>query len=288
VKLSSPWDVLFVPSTAEVVVAMAGNHTIWCFDPKDGTIRILSGTMNEGLVDGDGESAWFAQSSGLDLGPAGEVFVADSETSAIRRLDPATGEVSSLVGVGLFDFGFRDGPAAEARLQHPLGVRSLPDGSVAIADTYNGAIRRFDPKTEEVTTLARGLREPSDIVLIDNEDTPDDAELIIVESAAHALTRVKLPKDAQKVDEGALTTKRPSTEIASGPVSLTVSFTVPAGQKLDDRWGDPTFLQVSATPPELIVSGDGRSRGAQPRYRHQSRVHRGGAARDRASRRLRR
>lgn len=261
VKLSSPWDVLFVPSTAEVVVAMAGNHTIWSFDPKDGTIRILSGTMNEGLVDGDGESAWFAQSSGLDLGPAGEVFVADSETSAIRRLDPATGEVSSLVGVGLFDFGFRDGPAAEARLQHPLGVRSLPDGSVAIADTYNGAIRRFDPRTEEVTTLARGLREPSDIVLIDNEGTPDDAELIVVESAAHALTRVKLPKDAQKVDEGALTTKRPSTEIASGPVSLTVSFTVPAGQKLDDRWGDPTFLQVSATPPELISSGEGGAEG---------------------------
>ena len=175
--------------------------------------------------------------------------------------DLATGEVSSLVGVGLFDFGFRDGPAAEARLQHPLGVRSLPDGSVAIADTYNGAIRRFDPKTEEVTTLARGLREPSDIVLIDNEGTPDDAELIVVESAAHALTRVKLPKDAQKVDEGALTTKRPSTEIASGPVSLTVSFTVPAGQKLDDRWGDPTFLQVSATPPELIVSGAGGAEG---------------------------
>ncbi len=271
VKLSSPWDVLFVPSTAEVVVAMAGNHTIWSFDPRDGTIRILSGTMNEGLVDGDGESAWFAQSSGLDLGSEGEVFVADSETSAIRRLDPATGEVSSLVGVGLFDFGFRDGPAAEARLQHPLGVRSLPDGSIAIADTYNGAIRRFDPNTDEVTTLARGLREPSDILVVDSgsglgdvgADNGDssEAELLVVESAAHALTRVKLPKDAQKVDEGALTTKRPSTEIASGPVSLTVSFTVPTGQKLDDRWGDPTFLQVSATPPELIVSGEGGAEG---------------------------
>ncbi|MGC2939650.1 MULTISPECIES: NHL domain-containing thioredoxin family protein [unclassified Brevibacterium] len=270
VKLSSPWDVLFVPSTAEVVVAMAGNHTIWSFDPKDGTIRILSGTMNEGLVDGDGETAWFAQSSGLDLGPEGEVFVADSETSAIRRLDPATGEVSTLVGVGLFDFGFRDGPAAEARLQHPLGVRTLPDGSIAIADTYNGAIRRFDPTTEEVTTLARGLREPSDILVVDSasgaaDETPTqiagEAELLVVESAAHALTRVKLPKDAQRVDEGALTTKRPSTEIASGPVSLTVNFTVPAGQKLDDRWGDPTFLQVSATPPELIVSGEGGAEG---------------------------
>src|SRR5699024_9929547 len=263
----SPWDVLFVPATAEVVVAMAGNHTIWSFRPQDGTIRLLSGTMNEGLTDGDGESAWYAQSSGLDLAPDGRVLVADSETSAIRRLDPATGEVATLVGVGLFDFGFRDGPADQARLQHPLGVRNLPDGSIAIADTYNGAIRRFDPATDEVTTLARGLREPSDMLVIDTgaaggtAESSGEAELLVVESAAHALTRVKLPKDAQKVDEGARTTKRPSTEIASGPVSIGVSFTVPAGQKLDDRWGDPTFLQVSATPPELLVSGDGGAEG---------------------------
>ncbi|MGO2859671.1 MAG: NHL domain-containing thioredoxin family protein [Brevibacterium sp.] len=285
VKLSSPWDVLFAPATGEVIVAMAGNHTIWSFDPAAGSIRLLSGTMNEGLTDGDGETAWFAQSSGLDLGSEGEVLIADSETSAIRRLDPGTGEVTTLVGVGLFDFGFRDGPATEARLQHPLGVATLPDGSIAIADTYNGAIRRYDFTTNEVSTLARGLREPSDILVIDGGGAEDagtgadgagdagtgvdgggdaeaaDAELLVVESAAHALTRVRLPKDAQRVDEGALTSKRPSTELASGPVSVSVSFTVPAGQKLDDRWGDPTYLQVSSTPPELIVSGGGGAEG---------------------------
>ena len=260
VKLSSPWDVLYVPSTAEVVVAMAGNHTIWSFNPEAGSIRLLSGTMNEGLADGDADSAWFAQTSGLDLTSDGEVLIADSETSAIRRLDPNTGAVSTLIGEGLFDFGFRDGPAAEARLQHPLGVRSLPDGSIAIADTYNGAIRRYDFTTNEVSTLARGLREPSDIFVVDASGSAP-AELLIVESASHALTRVKLPKNAQRVDEGALTSKRPSTEISSGPVAVSVSFTVPAGQKLDDRWGDPTYLQVSSTPPELIVSGDGGAEG---------------------------
>ncbi|WP_231443567.1 NHL domain-containing thioredoxin family protein [Brevibacterium zhoupengii] len=267
VKLSSPWDVLYVPATAEVVVAMAGNHTIWSFNPETGSIRLLSGTMNEGLADGEAETAWFAQTSGLDLSADGDVFIADSETSAIRRLDPSTGAVSTLIGEGLFDFGFRDGPAAEARLQHPLGVRSLPDGSLAIADTYNGAIRRYDFTTNEVSTLARGLREPSDIFVLEAAGSAEattegaDAELLIVESAAHALTRVKLPKDAQRVDEGALTSKRPSTEISSGPVAVSVSFTVPAGQKLDDRWGDPTYLQVSSTPPELIVSGSGGAEG---------------------------
>ena len=51
------------------------------------------------------------------------------------------------VGQGLFDFGHVDGPAEQALLQHPLGVCALPDGSVLVADTYNGAVRRYDPAT---------------------------------------------------------------------------------------------------------------------------------------------
>ncbi len=51
------------------------------------------------------------------------------------------------VGQGLFDFGHVDGPAGQALLQHPLGVCALADGSVLVADTYNGAVRRFDPAT---------------------------------------------------------------------------------------------------------------------------------------------
>ena len=92
------------------------------------------------------------------------VWVADSETSALRTWS-ATRGLTTQVGTGLFDFGHRDGPAGEARFQHPLGVVELPDGSAAVCDTYNGAIRRFDPATNRVSTLATGLAEPSDAVV---------------------------------------------------------------------------------------------------------------------------
>ena len=65
-----------------------------------------------------------------------------------------TYSVHTAIGSGLFDFGFRDGPADQALLQHPLGVTVLPDGSVAVCDTYNGAVRRHDLASGEVTTLA--------------------------------------------------------------------------------------------------------------------------------------
>ena len=35
-------------------------------------------------------------------------------------------------------------------------------------------------------------------------------------------------------------------------------FTAPAGQKLDERYGPSTRLLVSSTPPELLLSGEGR------------------------------
>ena len=259
IKLSSPWDVQFVPATGDVIIAMAGNHTIWAFNPEKDTVRLFSGTMNEGLTDGGPEEAWYAQTSGLALTQEGQVLLADSETSALRSLNPADGTVETYVGTGLFDFGFQDGPSAEARLQHPLGVAELPDGSIAIADTYNGAIRRYDRTSDEVSTLARDLREPSDILVVTPED--GDAYLLVAESANHALTAVTIPAEALEVNEGQKQTKRPPTEIGTGTLDVEVHFTVPQGQKLDDRWGDPTWLQISSTPPELIADGAGGAEG---------------------------
>ena len=263
-ELSTPWDVAWFID--RVVVAMAGVHQLWALhlatDPTDNTVAVLAGTSAEGVRDGAADEAWFAQPSGLAVSPDGSrLWVADSETSALRSLD-LTDEgfvVRTHVGQGLFDFGHRDGAADQALLQHPLGVTVLPDGSVAVSDTYNGAIRRFDPLTCEVTTLTSGLREPSDAVV--ELDENDRARLVVVESAAHELVRIPLPDKAQRVDGLAHRTQRPRTAISAGPVTLAVSFTPPTGQKLDHRWGDPTRLMVSATPENLLRSGGGSATG---------------------------
>jgi thiol-disulfide isomerase/thioredoxin len=251
-KLSSPWDVTWSQPLAAFVVAMAGNHTLWAFDDEQGSIDLLGGTMNEGLLDGPLHEAWFAQPSGLAVAADDTIWLADAETSALRRVEPVERTVHTVVGEGLFDFGHRDGPAAEARLQHPLGVAVLPDGSVVVADTYNGAIRRY--ADGEVTTLATGLAEPSGIVVLDGGST-----LLVVESAAHRLTRIALPATlvGQILDSGSHRTQRPVTELAPGEVRLDVVFTPAAGQKYDDRYGPSTRLQVSSTPPELLLDGAG-------------------------------
>ncbi|GGE76674.1 NHL domain-containing thioredoxin family protein [Nesterenkonia cremea] len=280
VSLSSPWDVLWSEKTQRVIVAMAGTHQIFAFDPATGELSIWAGTGLEGLSDGDAGEAWFAQTSGLAADAQGDIWIADSETSSLRVLrlgdgygaagekgSPETPYVETIVGEGLFDFGFRDGDPAQARLQHPLGVAALPDGSVLVADTYNGAIRRFhgehfaaDGTTvpAEVSTVARGLKEPSDVLL-----DSDGATLLVVETNAHELVRIAIPEEYLTVDEGASQTQRPATAVAPGEFSLTVGFAAPTGQKLDDRWGDPTQLKISSSPENLILEGAGNSEGLE-------------------------
>jgi thiol-disulfide isomerase/thioredoxin len=243
-RLSSPWAV--ASWRDRVWIAMAGIHQLWTYDPATGAVEVAAGTTNEGLVDGPLEEAWFAQTSGL-AADGDRLWLADSETSSLRYVED--GQVHTAVGQGLFDFGFRDGPAEEALLQHPLGVTVLADRSVAISDTYNGAVRRYDPATGEVTTLAGGLAEPSAAYV-------DGTELVVVESAAHQLTRVPLGH-ASRTDGFSHTTQRPVTEVAE-TLTLEVAFTPPPGQKVDDRFGPPSQLVVEATPPALLRKGEGR------------------------------
>ncbi|MEU0529375.1 NHL domain-containing thioredoxin family protein [Amycolatopsis tolypomycina] len=251
VDLTSPWDVAWWGPAGGVVVAMAGNHTLSVFDPVGGTIRRFAGTTVEGLRDGDAGEAFFAQTSGLAV-DGDKLWLVDAETSALRWIEP-DGEsftVHTAIGVDLFSFGHTDGPADEALLQHPLGLAALPGDKIAIADTYNGAVRSFDVFTREVTTIATGLAEPQGLLL-------HDGELLVVESAGNRIAPVDSSSGPTVVTGDAHAVRRPPTVLAPGEIDFSVLFTAPPGEKLDDRFGPSTRLEISASPPSLLADGGG-------------------------------
>jgi thiol-disulfide isomerase/thioredoxin len=248
--LNSPWDVAWWQD--RVWVAMAGDHTLATYDPVSGRLAHAGGTRNEGLLDGPLGDAWFAQPSGL-AADGRRLWVADAETSALRYVED--GVVVTVVGEGLFDFGHRDGPRDVARMQHPLGVLATGD-AVLVADTYNGAVRRYDLATGELGTVATGLAEPSGLLPLRDREV---GEVLVVESAAHRVRPVVLRPE--RVEGPASRTRRPPTDVAGGELVLRVPFAPPPGQKVDERFGPATQLQVSATPPALLRAGDGTGTG---------------------------
>ncbi|XP_007031176.2 PREDICTED: NHL repeat-containing protein 2 [Theobroma cacao] len=160
--LNSPWDVCFDPVNEKVYIAMAGQHQIWEHNTQDGVTKAFSGNGYERNLNGSSPtSTSFAQPSGLSLSPdLMEAYIADSESSSIRALDLKTGGSRLLAGGdpvfsdNLFRFGDHDGVGSDVLLQHPLGVLCAKDGQIYIADSYNHKIKKLDPASKRVSTLA--------------------------------------------------------------------------------------------------------------------------------------
>ncbi|MCP4043493.1 MAG: redoxin domain-containing protein [Gammaproteobacteria bacterium] len=151
VNLRSPWDLAL--HNHHLYIAMAGTHQIWRFDLRTNKIAPYAGSGREGLHNGPADVATFSQPSGLSI-DGKWLYVADAESSAIRRVFLEDGRVETLVGTGLFDFGDRDGPFRTAMLQHVLGVTALNGENILIADTYNHKLKRLNLKEGTVKTLA--------------------------------------------------------------------------------------------------------------------------------------
>ena len=149
VALSSPWDLQLIGQT--LYIAMAGPHQIWQLDLEKNEVSTFAGSGREERMDGPLLKAGFAQPSGIAT-DGKKLYVADSESNIIRDIDLSKGEVRTLVGGDLFEFGDVDAIGNDVRLQHPLGLLWLHD-KLLIADTYNHKIKELDPKAQSVTTL---------------------------------------------------------------------------------------------------------------------------------------
>lgn len=149
IALSSPWDLVLEKGI--LYIAMAGPHQIWAMNLQHEEIGPYAGSSHEGRVDGPLMEAALAQPSGL-ASDGTNLYVADSEVSAIRcvSLNPH-GNVSTIVGLDLFEFGDVDGQGDMVRLQHPLGV-ALYNGVLYVADTYNHKIKAIGPVLHTATT----------------------------------------------------------------------------------------------------------------------------------------
>ncbi len=280
VQLNSPWDLALADDT--LYVAMAGPHQLWKIDLKSGRVSVHAGSGREDIQDGPLLQADLAQPSGLAR--AGDkLYFADSETSSVRVADlQPSGQVRTLVGEGLFEFGDVDGPAQRARLQHPLGV-AVADGLVYVADSYNHKIKAIDPEKRTVRTVAgtgdAGWRDGAGNEAMLNEPGGlwiNGTTAYIADTNNHVLRLLNLTTgavdtlglsnlDRLRVDTGAATviTARSLEAIrfVPGESTLILRLEPPAGMKATP--GAPARFRVVlgnpavvSAPAEVVLQGE--------------------------------
>jgi DNA-binding beta-propeller fold protein YncE len=265
--LNSPWDLVEIGD--KLYIAMAGAHQIWMMNLETLGVGPFAGSGREDIIDGPLNSAALAQPSGITT-DGRKLYIADSEVSAIREIDLAIdGEVKTIIGQGLFDFGDVDGKYPGARLQHPIGI-AYHDGYLYVADTYNHKIKKVDPQTLEVSTLigtgspgmddgpARkaSLYEPNGLTFVNGRMyiTDTDNHLIrIYDLKSGDLSTLNLKELAMLTGIDAFRGEEktfPEMEIAAGNDKLSLGIKLPKGTEFTKD--APFTIEAGADDPEVL------------------------------------
>jgi sugar lactone lactonase YvrE len=140
-QLDAPWDVA-VDSAGNLYIADAFHHRV----RKVTTAGIISTVAGNGLggFSGDGGPGTSAQlniPSAVAVDAVGNLFIADTANSRIRKVTPS-GVISTVAGNGTRGFGGDGGPATAAMLSSPYDLAIDPSGNLIIADLFNSRVRR--------------------------------------------------------------------------------------------------------------------------------------------------
>ncbi len=137
--------------SGNVYVADTENGTVRKIT-ADGYVSTIAGVAGSyGSTDGSAGNARFYGPQGIAAGQAGELFIADTVNSTIRKISSA-GIVSTLAGAA-GSFNSFDGPGANAQFYHPESLTADASGNLYVADTWNHTIRKITP-SGVVSTLA--------------------------------------------------------------------------------------------------------------------------------------
>ncbi|MEM7417735.1 MAG: hypothetical protein AAF389_19760 [Gemmatimonadota bacterium] len=150
--LSAPEWVEFDDS-GNLYLADRGNYRVRVIS-TDGVIRTIVGD-GDYESDGDGGAAISASLThpfGLHLGPQGDLYIFDTETHRVRRVD-GRGTITTVIGNGDQGFSGDGGPATDATFYRPHNGVFAPDGTLIFGDSFNQRIRRWHPTTGLIETL---------------------------------------------------------------------------------------------------------------------------------------
>ena len=179
-ELNSPRAVAFDPA-GNLYIADTGNNGLRQVAAVNGaitarsTIATFAGTGTPG-DSGDGAAATLATlnaPSGIAVDAAGNVLIADTANSAIRKVSPATGYISTIArnntGVYVFNHG---GPYAIS-IYGPAGLFLDGAGDLYFADTLNNRIREIQGNFGILdftgAPVAQGKDSQPQLVILEND-----------------------------------------------------------------------------------------------------------------------
>jgi sugar lactone lactonase YvrE len=150
-QFSAP-EAVAVDAGGTVYVAEGSGMAVRKITP-DGQVSTLYGGMERPSA--PARAVYLHHPTGVAVAPSGIVYVAEAGSHVVYELTPQ-GAIRLLAGRRSSEGGAVDGPAPEARFNHPTHLAVGPEGSVYVVDQDNAVVRRINPQGQ-VSTLAGTL-----------------------------------------------------------------------------------------------------------------------------------
>ena len=257
---------------------MAGRISYGAMISTAKTVSVIAGNGNESIDDGRYPDNSLSQPSGLSAA-GGKLYFVDAETSSLRVYE--NGEVKTLIGTGLFDFGYKEGKQGQSAACSIRWACLPMTAEVYVADSYNHSIRRYDPATGMLSNFAgHGARGNKDgalaacriqraecaVLQVGDKlyvaDTNNNA-IRVIDLDDHFVSTLELSEAPRAVAAPEFSAQLPNLEktdaigiAASAPVA--VEFTLQKGWHINQY--APSFLALfdmsAKTQPKAIASFD--------------------------------
>jgi len=154
--LNEPVALALDEQRGRLYIADLGNYRVRMMELKTGVISTYAGSGVQDY-DGDGQparQAGLTGPSGLALDAEGNLYIADTFCGRIRRVDAATGLISTLAGDGT-EYRYQGVPNEfSTGLARPSAIALAADGTLYITDSDNHLIRKWNPRSKIITAIA--------------------------------------------------------------------------------------------------------------------------------------
>ncbi|MDZ4732026.1 MAG: hypothetical protein SGJ16_00365 [Nitrospirota bacterium] len=144
-----------VDRAGHLYIADTLNHRVRRVDAVTGVITTVAG-LGQPRYSGDGGAAVKAglnEPAALAVNDGGVLYIADQSNNRVRAVDLATGVICTVAGTGTVAYNGDGVAATETGLAGPAGLALASDGTLFIADSFNGRIRAVDPVTGLIRTV---------------------------------------------------------------------------------------------------------------------------------------
>jgi hypothetical protein len=201
-KFGAQTRALVLDGAGNLFIADVTNYVLRKLVLATGEVSTLAGSAgNSGTTDGMGNAARFNWTCGMALGPDGMLYAADWSSHRIRKVNPTSGEVTTLAGS---TGGYQDGAVAGAKFTGPCAVTTGADGSVYVSDWANGTLRKVSGG--QVTTVAGTFYQSGNSDGGVAEATFNDVDALAVNAAGEVLAADGNNRRIRKVSGTAVST----------------------------------------------------------------------------------